>query len=199
MHPDRKSPAQPGRQPAPPSLSRPFVASSAPAEGVDVLVQPTKEELQSLARENDLVAVDGLEARLHVAPSGKDGLKVVGRLRVQIRQTCVVTLEEFPSTIDQHIHVRFVPPPAGALGKTVNPPEITLDSALDVDADAPDPLVGGIVDLGAVVSEFLTLALDPYPRRPGAQFTEPAPETAEDGPFAALLRGRKTASDGDGD
>ena len=53
--------------------------------------------------------------------------------------------------------------------------------------DPPDPLIGGVVDLGACISEFLTLALDPYPRKPGAQFNEPAPAAdAETSPFAKL-------------
>jgi len=54
--------------------------------------------------------------------------------------------------------------------------------------DPPDPLIGGAVDLGSVVSEHLTLALDPYPRKPGAQFVEPAAEDGVVSPFAQLRR-----------
>ena len=53
--------------------------------------------------------------------------------------------------------------------------------------DPPDPIVDGKVDLGALAAEFLALALDPYPRKPGAEFA--APEVAEpDSPFAELAR-----------
>ena len=31
--------------------------------------------------------------------------------------------------------------------------------------DAPDPIVDGKVDLGALAAEFIALALDPYPRK----------------------------------
>jgi hypothetical protein len=49
-------------------------------------------------------------------------------------------------------------------------------------------LIDGIVDLGALATEFLILGLDPYPRQPGAVF-EPSPDRQPGGgPFAALAR-----------
>jgi hypothetical protein len=48
-------------------------------------------------------------------------------------------------------------------------------------------VAGGGVDLAAVLTEQLALALDPFPRKPGARFE--APGTAgELSPFAALAR-----------
>ena len=44
----------------------------------------------------------------------------------------------------------------------------------------------GIVDLGALATEFLILGLDPYPRKPGAVFEPPRERAADEGPFAAL-------------
>jgi hypothetical protein len=55
------------------------------------------------------------------------------------------------------------------------------------DPDGPEPLTDGTVDLGAIASEYLVLGIDPYPRKPGAEFQPPA--EAEDParhPFAAL-------------
>jgi uncharacterized metal-binding protein YceD (DUF177 family) len=53
--------------------------------------------------------------------------------------------------------------------------------------DPPEPIVNGAIDLGALATEFLMLALDPYPRKEGAVF-EPviAPVDPADHPFAAL-------------
>ena len=34
--------------------------------------------------------------------------------------------------------------------------------------EGPETLHGGVVDLGAVATEFLILGIDPYPRKPGA-------------------------------
>jgi hypothetical protein len=65
--------------------------------------------------------------------------------------------------------------------------------------DPPEPIVNGTIDLGRVATDALFLAVDPYPRLPGAVF-EPevvAPDP-EDHPFAALkalsLAGQTPAS-----
>jgi hypothetical protein len=50
----------------------------------------------------------------------------------------------------------------------------------------PEPLVGGVVDLGAIATEFLVLGLDPYPRKPGAIFEPPQEREPDENPFAAL-------------
>ena len=55
-------------------------------------------------------------------------------------------------------------------------------------ADAPDPIVDGKIDLGALAAEFLALGLDPYPRKPGAEFAPPAADEPPDSPFDALAK-----------
>jgi hypothetical protein len=53
--------------------------------------------------------------------------------------------------------------------------------------DVPEPIVNGFIDLGMVASEFMFLGLDPYPRKPGAEFVPPEiVEDPEEHPFAAL-------------
>ena len=142
---------------------------------------------------------------MHVVRSGGAGLEVSGQLRAKIRQTCVVTLDDFDSELDAPVHIRFAPPPRPAKGAAAGPSdraarkgerrrakeeeEPAPSHIIDLEEDAPDPLIGGAVDLGAVVGEFLALNLDPYPRKPGAAFEEPASAEVELGPFAALRRG----------
>lgn len=201
MNSGNKTVARPEHDPAPLPISRPQAARGVPAEGLDVVVTPSEEELRKLAQGNGLVAVKSLEARLRVTRSGKEELLVKGRLRAEIRQSCVVSLEEFDSALDEEVRVRFAPPPpeAGGSGKTSETDKISLDRALDLDDDGPDPLIGGTVDLGGVVCEFFTLALDPYPRRPGVRFEEPAAAKVEEGPFAALARRAKPGEEESGD
>jgi hypothetical protein len=52
--------------------------------------------------------------------------------------------------------------------------------------DAPEPLVGNAIDLGAIATEFLILGLDPYPRRPDVVFETPPAGDEPAHPFAAL-------------
>ena len=54
--------------------------------------------------------------------------------------------------------------------------------------DAPDPIIGGLVDLGQVAVEFLALGLDPYPRKPGVVFEYREDDGAEESPFAKLVK-----------
>lgn len=175
-------------------LSRPLAAAEVPPEGLDVDIVASGEERDALARLNALAAVLGLSATLRVRRWRGDGLEVLGELRARVRQTCVLTLEEFDAEIVEPIELRFAPPreaPRPRSRRHEAEPE-----SLDHDAlgeDPPDTLIGGVVDLGGVVSEFLTLALDPYPHKPGAAFAEPAPEDASPvvSPFAQLRRRRE--------
>jgi hypothetical protein len=62
-----------------------------------------------------------------------------------------------------------------------------------------ETLRDGIVDLGAIATEFLILGIDPYPRKPGAVFDAPqAKENVAAQPFAALAALKKGKS-GQGD
>jgi hypothetical protein len=194
-------------------FSRPLQAAAVPPEGLDVVLRPNAEECAALARENDLRALTALEARLRVARRGAEGLEVSGQLLAKVRQTCVVTLEDFDTEVDEPVHLCFAPPhgpsksvsaePRRAVKKSERWKEPVEDEPapariVDLEDAAPDPLIGGAIDLGAIVGEFLTLALDPYPRKPGARFSEPAPAAEEGSPFAALRQGAKKSSQGDG-
>lgn len=193
-------------------FSRPLQAAAVPAEGLDVVLRPNAEECAALARENDLRALTALEARLHVARRGTDGLEVSGHLLAKVRQTCVVTLEDFDAEVDEPVHLCFAPPPGPGKSASAAPRRAAKKSErwkehvedepapariVDLEEDAPDPLIGGAIDLGAIVGEFLTLGLDPYPRKTDARFSEPAPGGEEDSPFAALRHGGKKSSRGD--
>jgi hypothetical protein len=81
------------------------------------------------------------------------------------------------------VDLTFVPMPAERHGR--REVEVVLE-------DMPEPLVGGMVDLGALATEFLMLAIDPYPRKPGIEFEAPSTGDASAQPFAALAALKKT-------
>jgi Large ribosomal RNA subunit accumulation protein YceD len=137
-----------------------------------------------------------LEATFDVTRAGAAGLHVVGRVSATVGQNCVVTLEPLTNAIDEDIDLVFAPPPP--------PLERETDEAEDADDQSrkparnwnePEPLIDGVVDLGALATEFLILGLDPYPRKPGAVFEPPRDGKPDPGPFAALA---KLAKDGNG-
>jgi uncharacterized metal-binding protein YceD (DUF177 family) len=99
-------------------------------------------------------------------------------MRARVTQLCVITLEPFETAIEEHAELRFVP--AGKLDEEEE--ELAPESL-----EGPDeiPYEDDLIDLGEALAEQLALALDPYPRKPGAVL----PDEANDGdgsPFAAL-------------
>jgi hypothetical protein len=113
-------------------------------------------------------------------------------VNARVCQTCVVSLEPIESEVAEPVDLKFVPAPAGG-GKAA--PESERKGPLG-DAEPPEPLVGGKVDLGALATEFLILAIDPYPRKAGAQFAPPKVEDAGEHAFAALQALKKRLGGG---
>jgi uncharacterized metal-binding protein YceD (DUF177 family) len=124
-----------------------------------------------------------LQARFDVTRHGSDGLHVAGQVSATVGQRCVVTLEPLINEVDETIDLVFLPERTPSASETDAEPE-----RRDVKWDDPEPLNGGVVDLGALATEFLILGLDPYPRKPGAVFQAPQDEKRDPGPFAALAR-----------
>jgi uncharacterized metal-binding protein YceD (DUF177 family) len=151
-----------------------------PRAGLEQTIEANAQERAALARLNNLPDIAELKATLRIA-KWRRGVKVEGDLHAKVTQTCVVSLEPFEAEIDEPVEVRFLPEEDGGVG-----PE-------SLDEDAPDALIDGKVDLGAIASEFLTLALDPYPRKPGVAFEPPPAEDDPTSPFERLraLSGRQ--------
>ena len=59
--------------------------------------------------------------------------------------------------------------------------------------DAPDPLIDGKIDIGALATEFVALGLDPYPRKPGVTFEPPSDGPGSVKPFSVLRSADKRA------
>jgi uncharacterized metal-binding protein YceD (DUF177 family) len=140
-------------------------------------------------------AVPTLTASFEVMRHGSQGLHVIGSIVARVGQPCVVTLEPMENAVEENIDLVFVPPPVRS-GFVGSAPDGTADAGGD---DAPEVLVNGTVDLGAIATEFFLLAIDPYPRKTGVVFAPAsAGDDAADHPFAALaaLKPKKGANDG---
>ena len=75
-------------------------------------------------------------------------------------------------------------------------PEETVDEVeIDPEAEMPEPVVGGKLDLGEILAQELSLALDPYPRSPEAdrRLAELGAGVSDgaNGPFGALASLRR--------
>lgn len=161
-------------------FSRVVPVHDVPATGKRVTVTADPAERAALAKLLSLPAIHRLEVRFELKTRGKGGLSVMGELDADVVQVCGVTLEEFPVEIREDIAVRYV--------EHDEMPPAEPGEEHEADLDAPDVLIGGNADLGALAAEHLALALDPYPRKPGVDEPPepPAKEPATHRPFAGL-------------
>lgn len=133
------------------------------AQGARILLAANRQECEALAAFNDLVEVASFEVDFQLKPSGKHGVKVVAELKAQITQTCGLTLDPFEALVTDAFEAMFVPK------EEIETQLSHLPDGYDhFEADVPDAIEHGAIDLGAVASEHFTLALDLYPRKPGA-------------------------------
>ncbi len=144
-----------------------------------------------------------LSARFAVGRRAGERFVVTGALKATITQRCVVSLDEFDSDVVSSIDLVFVQPERPRMQKVSNSkydgrhvpvPAVTAAPVpgSDDQVDPPDVIVDGTIDLGAIAVEFLTLARDPYPRKPGVRFddvlVDGGREDLDVSPFAALER-----------
>jgi uncharacterized metal-binding protein YceD (DUF177 family) len=178
--------ARPLSEPWPHSVSWRDVGAG--ARGIDLAADEAART--RVAKALDLEAVNRLEAHASLTP-WLDGVRFEGRLSASVIRTCGVTLEPFEEVIDQPFALSFVP--AGSPNAPA--PADGEDQEIDLEADDPPEVVAGdSIDLGHALVEELSLALDPFPRAPGAVFEAPQ----EDGPispFAALAALKATPKD----
>lgn len=157
--------------------------------GTEVTVRAEAGQLPAIAAMLGVAALETLEARYDLARNG-ERVKLEGRIRAKLEQSCVVTLDPFPVTLDVPLKLDLVPetdPIFAAREADSGDADIDIEVMLN-EEDPPEPIEGGVIDLGAITLEFLALALDPYPRKPGVSFEPPAADEAEPSPFAVLAK-----------
>ena len=166
-----------------PAWTAPIVVATVPDAGRRLDLVADGAARDAIAKAAGLAALPRLEAGFDLTRQGSDGLRVVGRVLATVVQNCVVTLEPIESQIDEAVDLVFLPDLAPAA------------DAVDLQAfdsnEPPEAIRDGVIDLGAVATEFLLLGLDPYPRKPGAVFDAPPSGDPKSHPFAALAALKK--------
>ena len=176
------------------AFSRPFAVDRLAARGetATTIRAETDAQRAAIAARLRIPAVVALAVRWTLRAVAGGVIEADGVLDATVVQNCVVTLDPFEAKVAERFRVLFVP--AGL------PDADRFDE--DDDPDAPDtiPFEGAAVDLGEASVEQLALALDPFPRRPGAAFDESDVAGAEGegqeaaaSPFAALAARRATS------
>jgi uncharacterized metal-binding protein YceD (DUF177 family) len=160
------------------------------AGGTALEIVASERERTALAQRFGFISLPAFLARVTVDRRAGGQVVVEGRLRGKIVQACILTLDPVTQELDETFRVVFRPDLAE---------ERDLESGeavLSAQTDAPEPLMGNMLDIGEIVAEHLLLAADPYPKRPGAKLEDVLPKHGQTGrpsrhdqrrhPFAGL-------------
>ena len=159
-------------------FSRPVEIGRLPDGGTDMAVAATPADCAALARRFSLLALDRLEATVRLEWVAGRLLRLEATLSAEVVQECVVTLEPVRGRIEDRFVLLY-----GSDAETG-----TL--MLREDEEVLEPITDGRVDLGEAVAQQLSLAIDPFPRAPGAAAAA-APSEGITSPFAALAKWSK--------
>ena len=153
--------------------------------GVAMTVTVPADVLAKIAGYLDLESLQAFRAEILLSKWRGRGVLLSGHFVADLTQACVVTLEPVDAHVEGDFERRFLP---DAVERDVR--------EIHVDPEGEDPAepIPREIDLGEILVEELSLALDPYPRKAGVAFA-PEQDTVEkpDNPFAVLtkLQGKK--------
>lgn len=161
--------------------------SEIPDEGLSLERRAGVAELDGLAKALEITGCEQLLVRYTLHPVANDRFRVRGELEADVVQSCIVTLDPVRTRIAESFEFEFWPSEAIASHRNV-----LASGDQEVFApDDPEAIVAQRLEIGRVIEELLAVALEPYPRAPGASLDplqDQASDTSEesDGPFAAL-------------
>jgi uncharacterized metal-binding protein YceD (DUF177 family) len=151
-----------------PEFSRPVaIEGLIPDKARHEVIEATPEECAALAKRFDLRELSGFRARVNIRriPGGTT-VRVDGDFEAEVVQACVVSLLDVPSEIRASFDSYFTED------------DVPEDEELDFDSDSaaefPEKIEGGVIDLGELVAQYLSLELPPYPRAPGVSLAAQA-------------------------
>lgn len=139
-----------------PEFSRPEQIETIGDEPRTIAIAADADERRRLAGRFGLIAIESLTASLTIRRDAAT-VRAEGRVAAKVVQACSVTGDPLPTTVDEPVALRFVPP-AGS------------EEEIELAADALDTveIENGAIDLGEAAAETMALALAPFPRGPRA-------------------------------
>ncbi|MCB9983148.1 MAG: DUF177 domain-containing protein [Rhodospirillales bacterium] len=165
---------------------------------VTMTISPDDAARARLAQRLGVMAVEALEADIRVSHHGGEvSYYLQGRIRADITQECVVTLEPIQSHIEDDFEAWFADPEAAVSIAKARHEKLNEKGHGELpileEKDDPEALIDGKIDLGELVTQYLSLSINPYPHAEGVEYQELQAKMAVDegadlvkNPFAAL-------------
>ena len=141
------------------------------------------EERKALTKRFGVLHISLFEVIYVVEKISNKTFKISGRLKAELEQPCIVTSKPIQEKIDEEFDVVLRPR---------NPDSNPIDdldlSALNAkDEEEIELAPSGKIDMGEVVTQYLALSLNPYPRHEGSEFSDKdSKKTSKTNPFDIL-------------
>jgi hypothetical protein len=157
--------------------------------GDEVNFSASEAERAGMAKWAGVLSVEKLDVRVRIKKLAPDRFGLAFELAAEVTQACVVTLEPVPGRI-QHAFSReliFTGPSRHRPDQPPKPAESEAVVDFNLEEEGPEEITSLHQDLAIPVLEEFVLSLDPYPRRPGVEFTPKMGESdPPQSPFAVL-------------
>lgn len=169
-----------------PPFSRIILADDAgPAREGHIEATPSERaRLAALFRVEEVARLS-FDYRLDALPSRR--YRLTGEVTGELTQLCSVTLEPVAEKIREDVSLEYWPARLLAGADEGQPA-----SEDPLENDPPEPLIDGKIDLGRLAAEIFASAINPYPRKEGADFAWTDPKAGDDQgaahPFAGLAK-----------
>lgn len=155
-----------------PEFSLIVAAVDLPREGRHFKMKPDQETRKALASRFGLKELSLLTAHMHAKPL-VDGsiVRVEGEIQAELVQSCVVTLDPVPETLDEEFAAEY---------SFEDVSEEEVEHNLE-EADPREPMDNGTIDLGELLAQQLGLMMNPYPRSTDSSLSDLQSEAREKG------------------
>ena len=165
-------------------------------ERLRLSITPDKDARQNLTRRLGILGFESLKADLELKrEQGGLVVHIKGHIHAVLTQACVVTLEPIESKVNEDFEAWFADTEqAVALAKVKHDQQVRANGETPIleEREDPEPIADGKIDLGELVTQHLSLAINPYPHAEGVHYEygddapEKVPEAFKNNPFAAL-------------
>jgi len=159
-------------------------------------IAPDVEGRKNLAKRMGLVSLDDLQADIKIKRQNKRVIKIHGSFSARVTQSCVVTLEPVQDHIEDTFEAWFADPDQAvsfARARHERNKDMGGEEEFPMleEEEDPEPIIDGRIDVGEVVTQYLSLALNPYPHSKEARELLEKEEaennlSTKENPFAAL-------------
>lgn len=171
-------------------------ADTVESKGLKLDISPNAEERKNLSIRLGIQGVKDLKAHIELNRiRGNAVVHAKGTLSADVVQECVVT----GKPVEEHVEDEFEgwytdPESAISFSKARKEREAKKgpsEQPIMEEAEDPEAIINGQIDLGDLVTQYLSLALNPYPHAPGVKFEVGDDQEAQgrkrmDNPFEGL-------------